>query len=274
MPLNWCDPGHGADISRRSESEPRQACTAAHRSRNHPEAGGRGSAGPRGAAETGSRPTAVLASQLGSGFAVATAAPKRVDDALFPEELRYLAHAVDRRRAEFGTARVCARRALAELGIAPCPLVPYPDRSPRWPAGVVGSISHTENCCAVAVTTDPSILSFGLDIEQYRSLPLGLEPLICTAAERAWLDTQPSDRRAWLARLFFSAKEAFYKCQFGTTGSLIDFQDVALALDLDEDSFAVATIARHGSQWQRLHAVSGRLRRTGGLIVAAATLSD
>jgi 4'-phosphopantetheinyl transferase EntD len=233
-----------------------------------------GRAGPRGAAETGPLPTAVLASLLGPGFAVATAVPKRVDDALFPEELRFLAQAVDRRRAEFGTARVCARRALAELGIAPCPLVPYPDRSPRWPAGVVGSISHTENCCAVAVTTDPSILSFGLDIEQDRPLPPGLEPLICTAAERAWLDTKSSACRAWLAGLFFAAKEAFYKCQFGATGSLIDFQEVALALNLDEDSFAVATIARHGPQWQRVHAVSGRLRRAGGLIVAVATLSD
>jgi 4'-phosphopantetheinyl transferase EntD len=61
---------------------------------------------------------------LGPEFAIAVAVPTLVDDQLFPEERLYLARAVPKRRAEFGSARICARRANAEPGVdsgAPAP---------------------------------------------------------------------------------------------------------------------------------------------------------
>jgi 4'-phosphopantetheinyl transferase EntD len=74
--------------------------------------------------------------------AVGQAPPAIVDAALFPEESAYLAIAVPKPRAEFGTARICARKALTQLGVAAWPLVPGPHRAPTSPPGVVGSISH------------------------------------------------------------------------------------------------------------------------------------
>ncbi len=63
---------------------------------------------------------------------------------LFPEEQAYIAEAVEKRQVEFSTARVLARRALYELGVSPQSLCPNDDRSPRWPAGIIGSITHTD----------------------------------------------------------------------------------------------------------------------------------
>jgi 4'-phosphopantetheinyl transferase EntD len=62
---------------------------------------------------------------------------------VFPGEEDLVANAVVRRRCEFVTARRCAHQALAKLGHAPAPIRTGPKREPQWPAGLVGSITHT-----------------------------------------------------------------------------------------------------------------------------------
>lgn len=216
----------------------------------------------------------VLTALLGPNFAVAVAAPRLVNEELFPDERRHVAHAVEKRQAEFGTARVCARHALDQLGIPSCSLVPYPDRSPRWPNGIIGSISHTEGCCAVSVTRAAHIVGFGLDVEMDTPLPPELEPMICTASERVWLSLQPPENRGSLGKLFFSAKEAFYKCQYRTTQTLIDFQDVELTVDLVRGAFSIAGIGHQGPCWDRIWRTTGKFRLSGGMIVTTAILTS
>jgi 4'-phosphopantetheinyl transferase EntD len=215
-----------------------------------------------------------LAALLGARFTVAVAVPRLVNDQLYADERQHIARAVEKRQAEFGTARLCARRALAQLGVAPCSLVPRADHSPHWPAGVIGSISHTEGCCAVAVTKAPDVAGCGLDLERDTPLPPELEQMICTPPERAWLDTQAPEIRGWLGKLFFSAKEAFYKCQYRTTETLIDFQDVTLWLDPELNSFAVTGLTQSGARWDRVRGIGGRFLQVPGLIVTAAILNS
>jgi len=69
----------------------------------------------------------------------AEAVPALVDAQLHPDELAAVERAVPKRRAEFGTARLCARRALSSLGFEPAALLPHEGREPRWPPGAVGS---------------------------------------------------------------------------------------------------------------------------------------
>lgn len=214
----------------------------------------------------------VLESMLDARFVVSTAAPKLYDDQLFPDELRYVARAVATRRAEFGTARVCARRALARLGLDAGPLVPDQDRSPRWPPGIKGSISHTKSCCAVAVTAASDVTGLGIDIEEDTPLRDALVRMICTDEEQLWIRTMAPQLAGHLAKLIFSAKEAFYKCQYGTTRAFIDFRDVQLKVDLGEGAFSVARIEREGEPWRRLRDVRGRFRRAAGFIVTSAVL--
>src|SRR5208282_5779110 len=68
--------------------------------------------------------------------------------ALLPEEAAYLGRSVPKRAQEFAAGRVCARRALAELGVVDFPLRVGEDREPLWPEGTVGSITHTTGFCA------------------------------------------------------------------------------------------------------------------------------
>lgn len=217
---------------------------------------------------------AEILSMLGSGFAVSTAAPALVTAQLFAPEQQHVARAVARRQAEFGTARVCARRALAQFGVAPMSLEPHPDRSPRWPAGFKGSITHTSEICAATVTPSADIRGIGLDIEGATPLQAELESMICLPAEQAWLAGFDAARRALLGKLFFCAKEAFYKCQYETTRSMLDFSEVEIAIDLDAGTFGLRSIAKTGDLWAPLAGVRGVFREAGGLIIATAVLAS
>src|SRR5260370_20887260 len=73
------------------------------------------------------------------------------DAYLLPEEEHLVAKAVAKRRREGTNARTCARRALARLGIAETAIRRGAKGEPLWPAGVVGSITHTTGYFAAAV---------------------------------------------------------------------------------------------------------------------------
>lgn len=216
----------------------------------------------------------ILTSMLGDGIVVDIAAPMLVASGLFPDELEYVARAVDQRKAEFGTVRLCARRALRQIGVAPCSLLPNPDRSPRWPKGVTGSITHTTGCCAVAVTNAPHVIGIGIDIEQDTPLRLDLESMICTATERAWLDRAEQRERGFFGKLYFSAKEAFYKCQYSTTRRFLDFGDVEIEFDIERQSFRITMLTHQGPIWDILRSTEGQFRRVAGFIITTAVLSS
>lgn len=201
----------------------------------------------------------LIAPLFGSGVVTEEAAPQLVDEQLFADELSHVARAVPKRRAEFGTARVCARRALARLGIAPCSLVPNEDRSPRWPAGVIGSMSHTEGYCAVAVAPASAWLSLGLDVEQDRQLEPTMIEVICTPRERARLAARD-------AILVFAAKEAYYKCQYPLTRRFLDFLEVEISLDQAQQTFEVGPLEPVAPR------IRGRWLRARGLVLCSAEL--
>jgi 4'-phosphopantetheinyl transferase EntD len=150
-------------------------------------------------------------------------------DLLLPEEARGCDSFAPKRLGEFAAGRVCARRALAELGHAGFALRRGADRYPVWPDGIVGSITHTGGFCAAAVAVYGTLRSIGLDAERGTVGP-DLWPQICTAAEIAWLNTLSEPNRAMAATVIFSAKEAFYKCQYGVGGEWLEFHDIAIEI--------------------------------------------
>lgn len=174
--------------------------------------------------------------------AVEDAAPSTTRATLFPEEEPAVARAIDRRRREFAAARACARRAMGRLGLPPLPVPTDGRRAPVWPAGVVGSISHTGDYCAAVVARLGSVRSIGLDVEADEAVKGRLWDRICTEAELGWISTQPPDRHGWWVRLVFSAKEAFYKCQYGLTETYLGFHEVELSVD-PESSRWIATLS-------------------------------
>ncbi len=201
---------------------------------------------------------------------IAEAEPGQVDDELYPEEREYLRNAIPKRRAEFGTARLWARRGLAAMGVPPVALLPGEDGAPTWPPGVVGSITHTSGYCAVALARDPPVRSMGLDVETLREVESGVADSILTPRERAWLRDQPQGQQADLVLLFFSAKEAYYKCQYPVTRRLLDFVDVELEVPLSLGRF-LARVTRPG--WpQSVARLEGKFAFEGGRVFCGVEL--
>jgi 4'-phosphopantetheinyl transferase EntD len=149
---------------------------------------------------------------------------------LHPEEAAQTARMGAARRREFALGRACARRALASLGIRGEPLLCGPDRAPRWPDGMIGSLTHTDGYCAVAVARRGELLALGLDAE---SAPLSARAAlrVLDADERARLDRLASPPAQGYATVAFSAKESIYKALFPLCGRKLVFGDAAIEID-------------------------------------------
>ena len=107
----------------------------------------------------------VIASLLPPYVAVAEGVIADWQADLWPEEAAYVANSVEKRRREFACGRHFVRRCFRALGRPDGPLPANPDRSPRWPDGLVGSITHTDTYCAAAVARADDIAGIGIDVE-------------------------------------------------------------------------------------------------------------
>jgi len=147
---------------------------------------------------------------------------------LLPAELQLIAHCAAKRVREFTAGRVCAHRALQELGLAGFPVLAGRQREPIWPAGTVGSLTHTEGYAAAVIAREADMRALGIDCEVVDSVNEELWSRICTPAELARLASLPAAERPRQAALIFAAKEAFYKCQFPLTRRWVGFEDVVV----------------------------------------------
>jgi 4'-phosphopantetheinyl transferase EntD len=152
---------------------------------------------------------------------------------LLPEEAAVLGPVVDARRREFTSARTCARRALARLGLSSVPILPGPNREPLWPGGVVGSITHCAGYCAAAVASNSVLSTLGIDAEVHDALPEEVRNVVLLEEERCWLRTRRTDSIHW-DRVLFSAKESLYKAWFPMTGRWLDFTEALVTVDLSQ----------------------------------------
>ena len=147
------------------------------------------------------------------------------------EEEPLIARSVDKRRAEFITARHCARLALSEIGVGPAPILKGDKGEPRWPDGVVGSLTHCEGYRGAVVGRRDAVRSIGIDAEPHDVLPTGVLDAISIAPERAAITELPGDLH-W-DRILFCAKEATYKAWFPLTRRWLGFEDAHITFELD-----------------------------------------
>jgi enterobactin synthetase component D / holo-[acyl-carrier protein] synthase len=216
--------------------------------------------------------------QLLSGLPVATE-ETALAGPFFPsrEDLAAVAGAAEKRRHEYLAGRLCARRALARLGIRDHILRAGADRAPIWPSGVTGSITHAgaapDGFCGVAVARRDDLAAVGIDAELDRPLPDELIPIVLTPREQEALLRRPAPDRGRIAALTFSAKESVYKALAPLLDAFIDFQEAEIRFDLDADlragRFAVDVRLPAPST---LPPVAGRMLRVSGLILTSATL--
>lgn len=147
---------------------------------------------------------------------------------MWPTEREHVQHAVLKRQIEFATVRRLARGNLAAMGIPLQALVPRPDRSPVWPADVVGSITHGAGLGAVICAASASWRSLGVDIEARREFTPGMQAMVLGPQERQDLSELGPEAQERRCVQVFCLKEAFYKFQAPLTGIFLDFLDVRL----------------------------------------------
>jgi len=176
-------------------------------------------------------------------------------------EAAVVAQASKIRQNEFHTGRCLARAALAKLGCKPTAIIPDESRVPRWPAGFVGSISHSRSLCVAHVGASKELAGVGVDIEPDRPCP----PEIVAQISRPDEDT----RAASISDLSrFVAKEAFYKSYFPSTHTWLEFQDVYVELDQRREKFlaSIVNVAKPSIGGRR--SFEGHLKRVGDHLVA------
>ncbi|MBX7266459.1 4'-phosphopantetheinyl transferase superfamily protein [Micromonospora sp. Llam7] len=190
---------------------------------------------------------------------------------LFPEEEKIIRAAVDKRRREFATGRWCARQAMARLGRAPAPVLPGPRGEPRWPAGLIGSITHCDGYRAAVLAESEVITTVGIDAEPNAPLLDDVLPAVSLPQERDRIGTLQHEHPdvCW-DRLLFSAKESVYKAWFPLTSRWLDFEDADITFDPLAGTFEARILVAGGQlHGRRLAGFSGRWLARQGLVVTA-----
>lgn len=186
---------------------------------------------------------------------------KIVEGGLLAGEQALVVDAVPGRRAQFASARRCARAALAELGRPAVPILHDAQRRPCWPAGVVGSLTHSAGLAAAVVAPAGSWLGVGVDAEPAVPLPGDVADLVLTPVERrrlaAWGRPEVPG-----GTIVFSAKESAFKVFSPLTQGWLDADDIDVIVSAD--GAVVADLARP--------LPDGRTRLTGRWTVVDGTV--
>ena len=200
---------------------------------------------------------------------------------LHPEEEALIARSVESRRREFTTGRHCAHRALETLGRPAAAILSDAKGGPRWPAAVVGSITHCDGYRAAAVAYAARVRSLGIDATPGEPLPDGVLEAVALPVERR----RVADHLArWPAvrwdRLLFSAKESIYKTWYPLLRAPLGFEEADITFHRsqrpDEGTFTARILSPVRESRVRARAfpaeLTGRWLVRDSLVLTAITL--
>lgn len=184
-----------------------------------------------------------------------------------------LSRAVTKRRAEFLAGRLCAAQALACVGAAG-PVPAAADRSPVWPAGVIGSITHCGDTAMAVALRHGRFRGVGIDLERRaacREASLDVRQF-ATEAERLVLQQAgiACENHAVIA---FSMKESFFKAAYAHVGRYFGFEAVAIVeADASRRMVSLAVAQDLAAQLPQGLRVEGEYAALGDALVATAVV--
>ncbi|MBF0443058.1 MAG: 4'-phosphopantetheinyl transferase superfamily protein [Oligoflexales bacterium] len=153
-----------------------------------------------------------------------------------------LGKAIDKRRLDFLAGRFCVKQALKSIGYDPFFEVrSLEDRSPVWPEGFIGSITHTRGFASAVIASGNELFGVGIDTEiliREDTVEKIWKTILSDAETFTFSAYSAEISKAGLLTLSFSAKESIYKCFYPRVKKFFGFNGVELIdIRFDDRSF-------------------------------------
>lgn len=168
---------------------------------------------------------------------------------------------VRKRRCEYFYGRLCARAAIR--GITPDfkgEVLSNPDRSPRWPNGIIGSISHCDGSAICVCSRSETVLGIGIDIERILDAKTAGEvagsAVMATELDALGFSGWTFEEKVTFA---FSAKESLYKALYPSVKKYFGFDSAAITkVDAKEKSFVICLTTTLCERWREGVSMTGQ----------------
>jgi enterobactin synthetase component D len=185
---------------------------------------------------------------------------------VLPDEIH---RAVPKRLAEYVAGRWCALTAIRAIEPRFDGQIPTDDRAPRWPAGIVGSITHTAHFAWAVVAPSAQLRSVGIDAESLPS-PDGVDAIrsVATSPDDAPPKIDRIDEATHYA-LLFSAKESLFKCLHPLVRRMFWYEDAGLSFDHDAGRFHAVLRIDLDAEFRRGVELTGSYFVTAGRVHTA-----
>lgn len=180
-----------------------------------------------------------------------------------------LAEAPLRRQQEYLAGRQCAAEALRLLGSSEWAqdIGSGPAGEPLWPAGYVGSITHTRGLASAAAARTSEARAMGFDLE------FVVAPERMARVSRVVLHACETRLKAsgfdpmTVFTLMFSAKESLFKCLYPLVGIRFDYRDAAVRrIDVDEHRVEMELLTSLGVGFHRGRRLVGQFSVEASLV--------
>lgn len=176
----------------------------------------------------------LLENRLAVCFWETTKAP---DIACLPELQCFIHEAgfqpmVAKRRNEYLAGRYCSVRCLQALNAQTTYVGRNSDRSPQWPKGFLGAITHSKGIAASMVAKKHALLGIGLDIEEIVDSNV-VQEIASQVISTTEFDIIKSISKEWMSfeqlfTLVFSAKESIFKALYPDVQRFFGFESAEL----------------------------------------------
>ena len=151
----------------------------------------------------------------------------RICEIKFPHAL---VNAVVKRKSEFLAGRYCAKRLLKNFGIYNFQIDIAKGRQPTWPAGYVGSITHSDRLAVAALASTQNYQAIGIDVEPIIDQESYQQIKTATTSVSEIFLIANTCKNTFLRdfTLIFSLKESFFKAIYPSFGDYFDFSAIEI----------------------------------------------
>ena len=178
-----------------------------------------------------------------------------------------------KRQIEYVAGRHCALTAVRQLLPAFAGEIASDDRAPRWPPGIVGSITHSGDFAWAAVARDADVRSVGIDSELIPAAE-GVDAIhqivVCPGDELPEGGMLSDPARA---ALLFSAKESIFKCLFPLVKKMFSYEHARVSFALGSGSFTGILTADLDGEFVRGTRIAGVCQVDGDRVHSAMVLA-